>query len=127
MTMPCYKKRPKWWMTLLEIFHITERQYWVYFFLAIGIAITVFLVDNCRNFTCHFPVEHLFIYQYICCIIPTAPFGYSWSQQKFKQMPESWLKTVIATGSRASMLETIASLISPIIVIQALIKHYSAR
>lgn len=128
MTMPFYKKRPQWWITLLKIFHITEKQYWIAITIAIIVALAVLALMSCSYSSCTSPSQdQLFIFQILCSCIPTAPLGYYWSQDKMKNFPEGWVKDVFLRGERGTLFETLASLFSPIIIIYVLIKNYGEK
>lgn len=127
ITQPFYKKRPAWWLKLLDLFHINEKQYWVSFSL-------FSLLDFILFFMFVFDASHqeyyidLSSYSHLFCIYfalntPLAPFGYYWAQEKRNKFPSGWIKNIFLMGDRGTSFEVILTLLSPLIILYKVAKH----
>lgn len=122
MTTPFYKKRPQWWIKLLDIFHITEKQYWTIFFAYLAILIISLLVE--KFILQRFSINNVDIYKLFWYSLPTAPFGYYWILHNLKKLPNDWFRAHLI---QSEPYRIIGAIFSPIITLVVLVKHYFAR
>lgn len=116
MSIPLYKKRPQWWLKLLSIFNMTDKQYWLGLLCNISISAIVFLSEYSLY------DEHILLIYYLisCCL--TGPFGYYWAKQKLQNLPNDGFKFYIISEPII-----FAVIFAPIILIYVLLKHYLAK
>ncbi|QIM63162.1 hypothetical protein A1D29_07640 [Pasteurellaceae bacterium Orientalotternb1] len=121
MTIPFYKKRPQWWIKLLNIFHITEKQYWTIFTYTIILIISALLLEN-HVFNSHIN-DCLFYYAIISSI--TTPFGHYWIQYTLhNNLADDWFKNFLVNEQAVWILSALAS---PFIFIGVLLRYYFTK
>lgn len=118
MTTPFYKKRPQCWIQLLNIFGISDKEYWQLILLPATTCFVVFFFFHLNILSQDNIVSQTIKYYFLICF-PFTPFTRHLEIKIINLDP-----TVFGGGSGAF---TFSILIAPFYFTYKLIKHYFSK